>query len=88
LRVVTIGEGGITEADILVHDAHCEDTTIHLKLADMEYPDFPVAFGVIRDSKALVYDQCARRQIEEIRQISKIKTFRDLVTSGEVWEVK
>jgi 2-oxoglutarate ferredoxin oxidoreductase subunit beta len=88
LRVVTIGEGGITEKDILVHDAHSEDPTIHLKLADMEYPDFPVALGVIRDAEAPVYDQCAADQIEEIRNRSKIKTFHDLVTSGEVWEVK
>ncbi|PWD99827.1 2-oxoacid:ferredoxin oxidoreductase subunit beta [Marinilabilia rubra] len=88
LRVVTIGEDGVTEKDLLVHDAHCEDPTIHLKLADMEYPDFPVALGVIRDSEAPVYDQCARMQIDEIRERSKIKTFKDLVTSGEVWEVK
>jgi 2-oxoglutarate ferredoxin oxidoreductase subunit beta len=88
LRVVTIGEGGILEEDILVHDAHCEDPTIHLKLADMEYPDFPVALGVIRNAEAPVYDQCARQQIEEVRITSKIKTFKDLVTSGDVWEVE
>ncbi len=88
LKVVNINEGGITKKDILVHDAHCEDPTIHLKLADMEYPDFPVALGVIRDTKAPVYDQCARQQIEDIKEKSKIKNFRDLVTSGEVWEVK
>jgi 2-oxoglutarate ferredoxin oxidoreductase subunit beta len=88
LRIVTIGEGGITEKDILVHDAHCEEPTIHLKLADMEYPHCPVALGVIRDAAAPVYDQCARQQIEEIKERSKIKSFRDLVTSGEVWKVE
>ena len=88
LRVVTIGEGGITEKDILIHDAHSEDPTIHLKLADMEYPDFPVALGVIRDAEAPVYDQCVRKQIDEIKERSKIKTFKDLVTCGDVWEVK
>src|SRR5659263_68819 len=29
LKAVTIGENGITEKDILVHDAHCEDRTLH-----------------------------------------------------------
>jgi 2-oxoglutarate ferredoxin oxidoreductase subunit beta len=43
LRVVTIGENGITEDDILVHDAHSESVGIHMMLADMKYPDFPVA---------------------------------------------
>ena len=46
LRVVTIGENGITEDDILVHDAHSENVGIHMMLADMKYPDFPVALGV------------------------------------------
>jgi len=88
LRIVKIGEGGITEEDILVHDAHSEEPTIHLKLADMEYPDFPVALGVIRDAEAPVFDQCMYQQINEIKKGSKIKSFRDLVTSGEVWKVE
>ncbi|MGQ1888900.1 2-oxoacid:ferredoxin oxidoreductase subunit beta [Thermophagus sp. OGC60D27] len=88
LKVVHIGEDGISEKDILVHDAHTEDPTIHLKLADMEYPEFPVALGVIRDADAPVYDQCAEEQMERIKKTSKIKSFHDLVNSGEVWEVK
>jgi 2-oxoglutarate ferredoxin oxidoreductase subunit beta len=88
LKVVTIGENGITESDILVHDAECLDTTIHLKLSAMEYPKLPVALGVIRKVKAPVYDECARDQIKRVQASSKIKTFHDLVTSGDVWEVK
>lgn len=88
LKVVDVGEGGITEKDILVHDAHSEEPTIHLKLADMEYPDYPVALGVIRDAEAPVYDKCTYQQIDEIKEKSKIKSFHDLVTSGEVWKVE
>lgn len=33
LKVVKLGENGITEKDILVHDAHCMDNTLQLKLA-------------------------------------------------------
>ena len=40
LKVVKIGENGVTEKDILVHDAHCMDNTLQLKLALMEGPDF------------------------------------------------
>ena len=47
LKVVKLGENGITEKDILIHDAHCEDNTLQLKLALMEGPDFPIALGVI-----------------------------------------
>ena len=66
LKVVTIGENGVTEDDILVHDAHCEDNALHLKLAMMGKDEYPIAFGVIRDVKAPVYDQEVARQIKEI----------------------
>nr|WP_321407714.1 2-oxoacid:ferredoxin oxidoreductase subunit beta [uncultured Carboxylicivirga sp.] len=88
LKVVTIGQNNITEADILIHDAHCEDTTLHLKLADMEYPDYPVALGVIRAVKAPVYDQCVESQLNDVQEISKIKTFKDLIHSGDTWDVE
>jgi 2-oxoglutarate ferredoxin oxidoreductase subunit beta len=88
LLIVTIGENGITEKDILVHDAECEDNTMHMKLANMEYPEYPVALGVIRKVKALVYDQAVEYQIEEVQKTSKIKCFIDLAKEGDVWEVK
>ncbi len=88
LKVVTLGENGVTLANILVHDAHCEDISMHLKLADMEYPNYPVAMGVIRSVKAPVYDQCVEQQLEEVQALSKIKSFNDLIHAGDVWEVK
>ena len=88
LKVVTIGENGITEDDILVHNAHCDDITLHLKLADMEYPEYPVALGVIRSVKAPVYDQCVEDQLEAVQEKSNIKSFSDLIHSGDVWDVE
>ncbi len=87
LKVVTIGENGITENDILVHDAQCEDTTLQMKLAMMEGPDFPVAVGVIRDVADESYDEAVENQILEIQSKSKIKTFDDLIDSCEQWEM-
>ncbi|NDW13080.1 2-oxoacid:ferredoxin oxidoreductase subunit beta [Bacteroides sp. 214] len=88
LKVVKIGENGITEKDLLVHDAHCEDATLHLKLALMEGPDFPVALGVIRDVDAPTYDSCVYQQIEEVRAKKKARTLEELLLAGETWEVK
>ena len=87
LKVVTIGENGITENDILVHDAKCQDSTLQLKLALMEGPDFPVALGVIRNLEAESYDEAVVNQIHEIQAKSKIKTFDDLIDSCEQWEM-
>ena len=87
LKVVTIGENGITENDLLVHDAKCQDSTLQLKLALMEGPEFPVALGVIRDVEAESYDEAVVNQIQEIQAKSKIKTFDDLIDSCEQWEM-
>jgi 2-oxoglutarate ferredoxin oxidoreductase subunit beta len=88
LKVVAIGENGVAEKDLAVHDAHCEDNSMHLKLANMEYPEFPVALGVIRSVKADAYDANVELQIKEVQERSKVKSFRDLMFSGDVWEVE
>src|SRR5690606_8043812 len=36
LKSVTLGENGITEKDILIHDAKCIDPTLHFKLGNMK----------------------------------------------------
>ena len=88
LKIVTIGENGITEDDLLVHDAKCDDVSMHMKLANLEYPEYPVALGVIRAVEAKVYDQCMEKQIKDIQEKSPVKTLKDLLYSGDVWEVK
>lgn len=89
VKVVKLGENGIAEKDILVHDAHCQDNTLQLKLALMEGPDFPVAFGVIRDVDAPVYDEEIELQIKQVKKKkTKINNLESLLMSGEVWEIK
>ncbi|MCD8166151.1 MAG: 2-oxoacid:ferredoxin oxidoreductase subunit beta [Bacteroides sp.] len=88
LKVVKIGENGVTVDDILVHDAHCEDATLHLKLALMEGPDFPIALGVIRDVKAPAYDEAVHAQIKEVQAKKPARTLREMLMKGDVWEIK
>ncbi|GAB1416360.1 2-oxoacid:ferredoxin oxidoreductase subunit beta [Paludibacter sp.] len=87
LKVVTIGENGITEDDILTHDAKNPDPTLHLKLVYMEGPDFPIALGVIRDVEAETYNDAMINQIQKEQEKSSIKTFDDLIDSLEQWEM-
>ena len=88
LKVVKIGENGITEKDILVHDAHCQNPGVHMMLADMKYPDFPVALGVIRDVKDVTYDDGVRDQVKDVMKKSSIHCVDDLLRSGSTWEVE
>jgi 2-oxoglutarate ferredoxin oxidoreductase subunit beta len=88
LDVVTIGKNGITENDLLVHDQYSQDPGIHLMLAKMQPPYFPVALGVIRSAMYPTYDDLVREQIIAARKTSPIKSVDDLLNSGETWEIK
>lgn len=87
LKVVKIGENGVTADDILIHDAHEPDPSVHMSLINMQLPEFPVAFGVIRSVPSLVYDVEVEAQIEQVQQKRKITCVDDLLRSGNTWEV-
>ena len=87
LKVVRIGEDGVTEKDILIHDAHENNPGIQYMLANMRYPEYPVALGVIRAVPWPTYDEAVEQQIALIQSDSKIKCMDDLLNSGAVWDV-
>jgi len=88
LEVVTIGENGITEDDLLVHDQYQQDPGIHLMIAKMYPPNFPVALGVIRSAMYPTYDDLVENQISHAKATSKILCVDDLLNSGDTWEIK
>lgn len=87
LKVVKLGENGITEKDILVHDAHEPSPGIHYMLAGMKYPEYPVALGIIRAVENQTYDGAMIEQHAVIQAKSKIKCVDDLLREGSTWEV-
>lgn len=87
LKAVTIGEDGYTMDDILVHDAHTPDNTLHMMLGMMG-GDMPVALGVIREVAAPVYDEAVEEQITDVQAKNPTRTLKELLMKGEVWEVK
>jgi 2-oxoglutarate ferredoxin oxidoreductase subunit beta len=87
LKAVTIGQDGYTLDDILIHDAHKQDNTLHLMLAMMK-DDLPVAMGVIRAVEAPTYDASVANQIAEVQAKRPNLKLRDFLMNGEVWEIK
>ncbi len=85
LKVVKLGEGGVTEADVLTHDAHTANPTVHFLLAGMSWPDYPVALGIIRQVEAPVYDAVIAAQVAEQTAGSKIRNVDALLASGSTW---
>ena len=89
LKVVEIGKDGYTLDDILVHDAHCQDNTLQLKLAMMDNEHgFPVALGVIRDVEAPTYDEAPYAQTQDVNAATPFHCFEELLETNDIWEVK
>lgn len=86
-EVVEIGKNGITEDDIMVHNATDPEDTTHYMLARMTLPDYPVAMGVIRSVKNPVYETMLYDQLEERQKTSPIKNMDQLLNSGNVFEI-
>lgn len=84
LEAVTIGDNGITEADILVHDE--TNRALASMLAAMEPPAMPVALGVLYCNPApAVGDRVAADELEAI--VPTTADFDALLRRGDTWTV-
>ncbi len=85
LEVVTIGENGVTEADLLVHDQ--TDERLAFMLAGMKGPEFPVAVGVLYKVDDVHYDEQICAQVEEVKAKKGAGDMTKLLHSGDTWEI-
>jgi 2-oxoglutarate ferredoxin oxidoreductase subunit beta len=87
-EVVTIGERGITEEDLLVHDAHAEDPYLALMLSRMFWPEYPVPVGVLRDVDRPIHSDLLEAQMQAAIAKSGEADLGKLLLSGETWTVE
>ncbi|RLD27794.1 MAG: 2-oxoacid:ferredoxin oxidoreductase subunit beta [Bacteroidetes bacterium] len=85
LEVVTIGENGITENDILVHDAKEQDTTLHQMLVRLQYP---MVTGIIRSFDDATLEEREDALTAEVKANSKFTKTDDLFFSGGTYKVE
>lgn len=88
LEVVKIGEHGVTEADILIHDETREDPTIAFLLSRMDYPEFPVPLGVFRAVQKPTYDSLMAKQIADAVSAEGEGDLREIFLEGDTWTVE
>jgi 2-oxoglutarate ferredoxin oxidoreductase subunit beta len=88
LEVATLGENGVTEKDILVHDQYETEPGNHMMIARMMPPEYPVALGVIRSVAFETFDQKMVDTIETEKQKATIKSVDDLLNSGGTWTIE
>ncbi|MFH0751444.1 MAG: 2-oxoacid:ferredoxin oxidoreductase subunit beta, partial [Chloroflexota bacterium] len=87
-EIVHIGEDGITEADVLVHDETSDDPTIHNMLARIYYPKFPVPVGVIRNVPRPTLVELIEAQVAEAVTRHGEGDLLSLLRSGETWTIE
>ncbi|MEM6730505.1 MAG: 2-oxoacid:ferredoxin oxidoreductase subunit beta [Myxococcota bacterium] len=88
LVLATVGENGITEADIVVHDAHEPDETTLFALTRWELPELPLPTGVLRAVERPVYTSLLRDQVEESQKKKGSGSLDDLFFSADTWTVE
>lgn len=85
LELVTLGENGITEQDLLVHDE--TNPALAFMLASMPYPRFPVALGVLFAVEQSTYDDTLIEQrLAAVKKQGK-GDLAALLGSGNTWQV-
>ena len=87
-EVVTLGENGVTEADLLVHDEKAEEPYLALMLSRMFWPDYPVPVGVLRSVDRPTHDKLIEDQIASAIAKSGAGDLADVLNGGETWTVE
>ncbi|WP_276388654.1 2-oxoacid:ferredoxin oxidoreductase subunit beta [Eudoraea chungangensis] len=84
LEVVTIGKNGISEKDILIHNAKEKDPTLHQMLVRLEYP---LVTGIIRSYEDVIFEDRDAQLTDKVKANSSFSKTDDLFYSGETYEV-
>jgi 2-oxoglutarate ferredoxin oxidoreductase subunit beta len=87
-EVVTIGENGVTEADLLVHDETAEEPYLALMLSRMFWPAYPVPVGVLRAVGRPTHDRLIEEQIASAIAKGGAGDLDDVLNGGETWTVE
>jgi 2-oxoglutarate ferredoxin oxidoreductase subunit beta len=85
LEIVAVGENGVSEADILVHDE--TNRALAMLLAGMQPPAFPVAMGVLYCNPSESYESAVRRQVTETTAKKGPGDLTRLLHRGHTWTV-
>lgn len=89
LEVVTVGENGVTEKDVLVHDAKRDDPTIAFMLANLSMkPGFPTPIGVFRDVKRPTAEDLTWEMIDAAKTKKGDVDVSKLLAGSDTWEIK
>ena len=85
-EVVAVGEGGVSEADLLVHDETADASAAFL-LGELEPPSFPEPLGVLRAVSRPTHDELEAAQAAQVRRTFGEGDLERLLDSADAWTV-
>jgi 2-oxoglutarate ferredoxin oxidoreductase subunit beta len=86
-EVVTVGDGGVSEKDLLVHDE--KDGALAYLLSRLDAARFPMPVGIFHRTEGLVpLEKGVARQREEATKKKGKGDIMKLIHSGELWTVR
>jgi 2-oxoglutarate ferredoxin oxidoreductase subunit beta len=89
LEVVTVGQDGVTEADVLVHDVGRQDPTIAFMLANLaEKPGFPTPIGIFRDVRRPTADEITWEIIGKAKAAKGDADLKKLLAGADTWVIR
>ena len=89
LEVVTLGEGGVSEGDVLVHDAMRADPTLAFMLANLDQtPEAPTPIGIFRDVRRPTADELTWEQVQAAKAARGGADMRQLLAGGDTWVIE
>lgn len=87
LSVATIGENGVTEKDLMVHDPANASQAHMLANIRTTTEDMPVPLGVLKASEKQTYDNAVHIQIDAVKEKKGKRTMQQVLEDTETWTV-
>jgi len=84
-EVVKLGENGVTEDDLLFHDE--TNKPMAEMLADLHYPEFPEALGVLYREEKATYEELVKGQVDQAIAKRGPGTLEALFNAGDTYDV-
>jgi len=87
-ETVSLRDGGVSQADLAVHDEKSPHPSWAQTLSRLGPPDFPIPIGVFRQQELPTYEERIQQQIKQARERFGEGDLQKLLETGDTWEVK
>lgn len=88
LETVRLDTDSDSAFDLVLHDEKATRSGLAMLLSQLEWPEFPVPFGVLRAVEMPTYDALSTQQHEDACTAKGRGALAELLNSGETWSIE